>query len=171
MGGHVSAMVRHGMAVLLTLVVALGVAAMHTLGHVSMQGCGPAHASAPPGGHGSSAAGATSPDPPQGPAKAGPAALHGSSASVPEPVTAAGSGPPNPHVFARGGGAPGHLDPTAVCLAVLTGLVALLAAFVLLGWRQAPARPYGAAQVSWVAARGPPLAGRPLLARLSVLRI
>lgn len=124
---------------LLLLMLVLGIAGMHTLGHPE-----PGH-----GRHGMTMAGHS---------WDGPGAV---SPQVEDPHAVRQAPAEKP---------PG-LDPTTVCLAILTALALLVcAALAWYGWRPAAGRPGGLGRVPYVA-RPPPERTAVRLARLSVLRI
>ncbi|GGL41427.1 hypothetical protein GCM10014719_48380 [Planomonospora parontospora subsp. antibiotica] len=136
---------------LLLIVVTLGVAAMHTLGHAEH---GAAHGG---GGDGSSVTGHA--------LLAGPAQPQTHPLPL-SPVTAhAGHGTSD-----LDGGLP-PLDPTSVCLAVLTGLLLLLLTGAASPRRRRTTAEHPAARLKSLTARPPPRRTALRLARLSVLRI
>ncbi|MFJ6623370.1 hypothetical protein ACIQOW_38120 [Kitasatospora sp. NPDC091335] len=138
---------------LLLAALLLGIVTMHTLGH-------------PGGGHGGHEGPGTgvSAMPPAG------AAHHGPAAGPPSVHAAA-----HPAAFAVGPavdpGAPGGLDPMAVCLAVLAGWTLVLLVVGPLPRRSGDAAAEVRARLlTAVRALPPPGGGRILLTRLSVLR-
>ncbi|GAA3069880.1 hypothetical protein GCM10017600_23270 [Streptosporangium carneum] len=152
---------------LLLVVLALGIAGMHTLGHARH---GSAHKGAP--------AASTGADP----VSAGPAAT-GASPTGADPVStrAPGTGGGRPEdrdttvatarVPGVGGGLP-DLDPASVCLAVLTGFLIPLTAVASALVRRRP--PHASATIAAPASRvtrPPPRRTASRLACLSVLRI
>ncbi|MFF0310038.1 hypothetical protein ACFYSC_21625 [Streptosporangium sp. NPDC004379] len=155
---------------LLLVALVLGVAGMHTLGHLDHGGRHdgmPGMVEAAPAVHALPSAAVHAL--PSAAVRALPSAAlpfghHGDAASHPAPdLRRSLSGP--------GGPLPSS-DPSSVCLAVLTSLVSLLLAGAAWMWtrRSLEARPAGVRPVPFVA-RPPPRRTALRLARLSVLRI
>ncbi len=137
---------------LLLIVLALGIAGMHTLGHPRH---GPAHQG--------------------GPMIAGPAPAAGHRYAATHPVAQIRAEAPlwipaPESVSGSKGGFP-PLDPASICLAVLTGVLILLLAAAVASARRFPRASTTAAASAPRVARPPPRRTASRLACLSVLRI
>ncbi|SDG53013.1 hypothetical protein SAMN05421505_10551 [Sinosporangium album] len=164
----------HGLLFLLMLAVVFGVAAMHTLGHVTSHTLGSSHCLSPgmvspPAGHV-----AERPHAAHGgdtaPAEAGEVSRAGA-ASPGHAVTGAAGSPAHSFAGAPGGGLPLSLDPSLICVAVLAAVALLSVAFFPLRGQGDSTWLTGGTRHAPTPSRGPPLWGRPLLTRLSVLRV